>query len=45
MDDNVILKSDITTHEEFKRLKPETATDRKLVSEKALFEQLKCDIL
>lgn len=45
MDYNVILKSDITTHEEFKRLRPETATDRKLVSEKALFEQLKCDII
>lgn len=45
MDDNLVVKSDITTYEEFQKLTPETATDRKLASEKTLLEQLSWDVI
>lgn len=45
MDENVVLKNDITTYEEFKKLTPETATDRKLASEKTLLSQLSWEII
>lgn len=43
--DNLLVKGDITTHEEFKKLKPGEGTDRKLASEKTLLEQLSWDII
>jgi hypothetical protein len=43
--DNLLVKSDITTYEEFKKLEPGEGTDRKLASEKTLLEQLSWDII
>lgn len=45
LEDNAIVKSNITTYEKFQKLTSETATDRKLVSERALLEQLSWEVL
>lgn len=45
MDENVVVKSDITTYEEFKKLERNDASDRKLASEKTLLEQLSWDVI
>lgn len=45
LEDNAVVKADITSYEEFKKLTPETATDRKLASERTLLEQMSWGVL
>ena len=45
LEDNAIVKRDITTYEEFKKLTHGTATDRKLASERTLLEQMSWDVI
>lgn len=45
LNENAIVKSNITTYEEFLKLTSETTTDRKLASERTLFEQMSWGII
>lgn len=45
VENTTLEKKDVTTHNQFQYLTSETASDRRLVSERALFEQLNWDVV